>query len=63
LRVLLVGHEPDLSGVVAQLGGGSVDLKKGGLAVLRLQGAGGELVLVLRPSELSLVAGIPLDGD
>jgi phosphohistidine phosphatase len=63
LRVLLVGHEPDLSNVVAGLGGGSVDLKKGGLAVLRLQGAGGELVLVLRPRELSLIAGIPLDGD
>ena len=32
-RLLLVGHEPDLSGVVAELTGGRIDLKKGGLAV------------------------------
>jgi phosphohistidine phosphatase len=63
LRALLVGHEPDLSGIVAQLGGARVDLKKGGVAALRLEGTGGELVLVLRPRELSLIAGIPLDGD
>jgi phosphohistidine phosphatase len=62
-RVLLVGHEPDLSGVAAQLGGGTLDLKKGGLAVLRLEGAGGELVLVLRPRELALIAGVPLGGE
>jgi phosphohistidine phosphatase len=62
-RVLLVGHEPDLSQIVAQLGGGQVDLKKGGLAVLRLEGARGELVLVLRPRELALIAGVPLGGE
>jgi phosphohistidine phosphatase len=61
--VLLVGHEPDLSGVIAQLGGGHVEMKKGGLAALRLEGTRGELALVLRPRELSLIAGIPLDGD
>jgi phosphohistidine phosphatase len=55
--ILLVGHEPDLSGVVGELSGGRVDLKKGGLAVLRLAGAGGELVLLLRPAELALIAG------
>jgi phosphohistidine phosphatase len=55
--LLLIGHEPDLSGVAGELSGGRVDLKKGGLAVLRLDGAGGELVLVLRPAELALIAG------
>ncbi len=29
-RLLLVGHEPDLSGVVAELTGARIDLKKGG---------------------------------
>jgi phosphohistidine phosphatase len=55
-RVLLVGHEPDLSGVIAGLGGGRVDLKKGGLAALRLEGGSAELVLVMRPRELALIA-------
>jgi phosphohistidine phosphatase len=71
-RLLLVGHEPDLSGVVADLtGGGRPDLKKGGLAVVRLESAaGGELVVLLRPRELALIAGgvgrvggIPVEGD
>src|SRR5258705_4959185 len=35
-RVLLVGHEPDFSRAVAELTGGRIDLKKGGLAVVRL---------------------------
>src|SRR5271169_2833754 len=55
-RLLLVGHEPDLSTVVAQLTGARIDLKKGGLAVVRLEGAGGELALLLRPRELALIA-------
>ena len=62
-RLLLVGHEPDLSGVVADLTGGRVDLKKGGLAVVRLEGVGGELAVVLRPRELALIAGLPGDGN
>ncbi|HTA36548.1 MAG TPA: phosphohistidine phosphatase SixA [Solirubrobacteraceae bacterium] len=61
-HVLLVGHEPDLSGVVAELTGGRVEVKKGGLAVVRLEGVGGELAVVLRPRELALIAGIPGDG-
>ena len=56
-RLLLVGHEPDLSGIVGDLTGGRVDLKKGGLAVVSLEGAGGELVVLLRPRELALIAG------
>jgi phosphohistidine phosphatase len=62
-RLLLVGHEPDLSRVVRDLTGGLVDLKKGGLAVVRLEGAGGELAVVMRPRELALIAGIPADGN
>ncbi len=61
-RLLLVGHEPDLSGVIADLTGGRIDLKKGGLAVVRLEGVGGELAVLLRPRELALVAGVPSDG-
>jgi phosphohistidine phosphatase len=56
--LLLVAHEPDLSGIVAELTGGRIDLKKGGLAILRLSAAGAELVLLLRPAELALIADI-----
>ena len=62
-RLLLVGHEPDLSLIVGGLTGGRIDLKKGGLAVVRLEGSsapatgGGELVILMRPRELALIAG------
>ncbi|MCW3020003.1 MAG: phosphohistidine phosphatase [Solirubrobacterales bacterium] len=62
-RLLLVGHEPDLSRVVGELTGARADVKKGGLAVVRLEGAGGELVVLVRPRELGLIAGIPLGGE
>jgi phosphohistidine phosphatase len=62
-RLLLVGHEPDFSSTVAGLTGGRIDLKKGGLAVVRLEGAGGELTILLRPGELAAIAGIPIDRD
>ena len=62
-RLLLVGHEPDLSGVVGDLTGARADLKKGGLAVVRLEGVGGELAVLLRPRELALIAGVPADGN
>ncbi|HWY17486.1 MAG TPA: histidine phosphatase family protein [Solirubrobacteraceae bacterium] len=71
-RLLLVGHEPDLSLTVAGLTGGRIDLKKGGLAVVRLEegaprlgddGAIGELALLMRPRELALIAGVPIDRD
>jgi phosphohistidine phosphatase len=66
-RLLLVGHEPDLSRVVGELTGGRVEMKKGGLAVVRLQGGGGELAVLLRPVELALIAGeagaVPVLGD
>ncbi len=56
-RLMLVGHEPDLSILAGALTGGRVDLKKGGLAVLRLEGAGAELAVLVRPRELALIAG------
>jgi phosphohistidine phosphatase len=59
-RLLLVGHEPDLSTVVGDLTGGRVDLKKGGLAVVRLAGVSGELAALMRPRELALIAGAPV---
>jgi len=75
-HLLLVGHEPDLSGVVGDLTGARIDLKKGGLAVVRLEGGAprlgddgvvGELVVLLRPRELALIAGgvggVPTDRD
>jgi phosphohistidine phosphatase len=55
-HLLLVGHEPDLSGVAGALTGGLVDLKKGGLAVVRLESGRGELAVLMRPRELVLIA-------
>jgi phosphohistidine phosphatase len=44
--------------VVGELTGARIDLKKGGLAVVRLDGAtSGEVVVLLRPGELALIAG------
>ena len=40
----------------AELTGARIDLKKGGLAVVRLDGPSGELVALLRPNELALIA-------
>jgi phosphohistidine phosphatase len=63
-RLLLVGHEPDLSRVAGELTGGRIDLKKGGLAAVRLEGgASGEIVLVVRPRELAGIAGVPAGGE
>ncbi len=56
-RALLVGHEPDLAVVIGDLTGAPVSLKKGGLAIVRLRGAAGELAVLLRPLELALIAG------
>ena len=61
-RLLLVGHEPDLSSVVGDLTGARVDLKKGGVAAVILKGVSGELAVLLRPRELALIAGVPADG-
>jgi phosphohistidine phosphatase len=54
LAVLLVGHEPDLSGLLAALTGARVEIKKGGIAAIR----GRQLVVLLRPREIELVAAL-----
>lgn len=57
-RVLFVGHNPDFVQVVHDLTGGAVDMKKGGIAGVRMRAARrGELVVLLRPREISLIAG------
>jgi phosphohistidine phosphatase len=55
-RVLVVGHEPDFSQVVFDLTGGRIDLKKGGVAAVRLDGTRAELFDLLRPKELEAIA-------
>jgi phosphohistidine phosphatase len=56
-RVLVVGHEPDFSQVVYDLSGGRIDMKKGGIAALRLDGTRGELIVLLRPREIDRISG------
>jgi phosphohistidine phosphatase len=53
-RLLLVGHEPDLSRLAYDFTGGRIELKKGGIAAMRV--TPGELVVVLRPREIELIA-------
>ena len=54
-RILLVGHNPDLEDVVRGLTGGTTDLKKGGVAGVRMRAREGELIAVLRPRELARI--------
>jgi len=51
--LLLVGHEPDLSQVVAALTGARIEMRKGEIAAI----AGGTLIALLRPREIQLIAG------
>jgi phosphohistidine phosphatase len=51
-EVLLVGHDPDFSAAVHKATGAQVRLKKSGVAVI----SKGELVMLLRPAELSAIA-------
>ncbi len=53
--VLLVGHDPSFSLLLHDLTGTQARMKKGGLAAI----AKGELVLLLRPSELAAIAAAP----
>ena len=56
-RVLFVGHNPDFVQVVHDLTGGNVDMKKGGVAGVRMRAQRrGELLVLLRPRELALIA-------
>ncbi len=56
-RVLVVGHEPDFSQVIHDLTGARIDMKKGGVAGVRLDGSRGELIVLLRPRELRAIGG------
>jgi phosphohistidine phosphatase len=56
-RILVVGHEPDFSQVVHDLTGARIDLKKGGVAAVRLDGGSAELIALLRPRELDRISG------
>lgn len=56
-RLLVVGHDPDFTQVVRDLTGARIDLKKGGVAGVRLDGTRGELVALLRPRELDRIGG------
>jgi phosphohistidine phosphatase len=58
VRLLFVGHEPDFSQIVHDLTGARLDLKKGGVAALRIEGATAELLALLRPRELESLAGL-----
>jgi phosphohistidine phosphatase len=51
-EVMLVGHDPDFSMAVHKLTGAQVRMKKGGLAAINK----GELIALLRPRELALIA-------
>jgi phosphohistidine phosphatase len=55
-RVLVVGHEPSFSQVVFDFTGGRVDFKKGGVAAVRVERTGGELLVLARPRELEAIA-------
>jgi len=58
-HVMIVGHEPDLAGLIGDLTGARVKLKKGGIAMIDVSSAvSGELVLLVRPRELALIAGV-----
>lgn len=50
--VLLVGHEPDLSGEVGRLTGAKVKMRKGGLAIVDRN----TLLSLLGPAELAAIA-------
>ena len=53
--ILVVGHEPDLSQVVHDLTGGRIDLKKGGVAAVRVKGSA-ELIVLLCPKDTEAIA-------
>jgi phosphohistidine phosphatase len=54
-RILLVGHNPDFEEVVGELTGGTIDMKKGGVAGVRRHGRRGELIVLVRPRELARI--------
>ncbi len=61
-RVLAVGHNPDFEQVLYDLTGARVQLKKGGIAAVRLDGRRGTLLVALRPREIARITGQPPPG-
>jgi phosphohistidine phosphatase len=55
-RVLVVGHNPAFEQAVLDLTGARIDLKKGGIAAVRVSQGRGELLALLRPRELESLA-------
>jgi phosphohistidine phosphatase len=55
-RVLVIGHNPSFEQVVHDLTGARADLKKGGVAAVKVRAGGGELLVLLRPRELETIA-------
>jgi phosphohistidine phosphatase len=53
--VVLVGHEPDLSGTVHELTGARLRMRKGGVAVVELEGTRAVLGALLRPADLARI--------
>jgi phosphohistidine phosphatase len=62
-RILVVGHNPSFEQVVLDLTGARVDFKKGGVAAVRVSGARGELLALLRPRDLESLALSTLPGS
>jgi phosphohistidine phosphatase len=55
-RVLVVGHNPDFEQVPYDLTGARAEMKKGGLAGIRVRGNQGELIALLRPREIERIS-------
>jgi len=53
-NVLLVGHDPSFSSTLHDLTGAHARMRKGGLAGIEK----GELLVLMRPSELEAIAGV-----
>jgi len=55
-RILVVGHNPDFEQLVYDLTGARVELRKGAVAGIRMQGSQGQLMALLQPRELARLA-------
>jgi len=56
-RLLLVGHNPDFEQVVHDLTGVRADIKKGGIAAVRMERSKrGTLTVLMRPREIARIA-------
>ena len=61
-RMLVVGHEPDFSQVVYDLTGGRIDLKKGGVAGVRLAAARASSCVLHAPARARSRISSPVQG-